>query len=126
MMIRIGFVLKHVRADSRISGTRLILMTAELNASHVIAAKKAGAHLAEVTYQTSGISWHAEYVLVLGKADKTADLSGWISVNNRSGKTYRRAKMKFIAGDVRKVRDRRAPVTGLERARSTAGQSARG
>jgi len=36
-------LLKHVRADSRIAGTRLILMTAELNASHVIAAKKAGA-----------------------------------------------------------------------------------
>src|SRR5262249_49079041 len=36
-------LLKQVRANSRISGTRLILMTAELNASHVIAAKKAGA-----------------------------------------------------------------------------------
>jgi len=31
-------LLKQVRADSRIAGTRLILMTAELNASHVIAA----------------------------------------------------------------------------------------
>jgi len=37
-------LLKQVRADARISGTtRVILMTAELNASHVIAAKKAGA-----------------------------------------------------------------------------------
>jgi two-component system chemotaxis response regulator CheY len=37
-------LLKQVRADPRLSATRLILMTAELNASHVIAAKKAGAN----------------------------------------------------------------------------------
>jgi two-component system chemotaxis response regulator CheY len=37
-------LLKQVRADARIAGTRVILMTAELNASHVIAAKKAGAN----------------------------------------------------------------------------------
>ena len=36
-------LLKQVRANPRLATTRLILMTAELNASHVIAAKKAGA-----------------------------------------------------------------------------------
>ena len=36
-------LLRQVRANPRLSTTRLILMTAELNASHVIAAKKAGA-----------------------------------------------------------------------------------
>ena len=34
---------KQVRRDPRLTATRFILMTAELNASHVIAAKKAGA-----------------------------------------------------------------------------------
>jgi two-component system chemotaxis response regulator CheY len=37
-------LLKQVRANPRLSATRVILMTAELNASHVIAAKKAGAN----------------------------------------------------------------------------------
>jgi two-component system, chemotaxis family, chemotaxis protein CheY len=37
-------LLKQVRADPQLSATRVILMTAELNASHVIAAKKAGAN----------------------------------------------------------------------------------
>jgi two-component system, chemotaxis family, chemotaxis protein CheY len=37
-------LLKQVRANPRLTTTRLILMTAELNASHVIAAKKAGAN----------------------------------------------------------------------------------
>jgi two-component system, chemotaxis family, chemotaxis protein CheY len=36
-------LLKQVRANPQLATTRLILMTAELNASHVIAAKKAGA-----------------------------------------------------------------------------------
>jgi len=36
-------LLKQVRRDPRLTATRYILMTAELNASHVIAAKKAGA-----------------------------------------------------------------------------------
>ncbi len=36
-------LLRKVRANPQLSTTRLILMTAELNASHVIAAKKAGA-----------------------------------------------------------------------------------
>ena len=36
-------LLRRVRANPKIAGTRLILMTAELNASHVIAAKRAGA-----------------------------------------------------------------------------------
>jgi two-component system, chemotaxis family, chemotaxis protein CheY len=36
-------LLRQVRRDPRLAATRYILMTAELNASHVIAAKKAGA-----------------------------------------------------------------------------------
>ena len=73
-----------------------------------IATKKPGKHLAEVTYQTGGTGWHAEYVLVLSADDTAADLSGWVSVQNNSGKTYRNAKLKFIAGDVRRVQDRSA------------------
>ncbi len=72
--------------------------------------KKPGKHTCEVTYQTTGLGWHAEYVLVLGGDDATADLSGWVSVNNTSGKTYNKAKLKFIAGDVRRVQPRRYPA----------------
>ena len=69
----------------------------------LVATEKPGKHLSEVTYQAGGLSWHAEYVLVLNGDDTAGDLSGWVSVNNTSGKTYREAKMKFIAGDVRKI-----------------------
>lgn len=66
----------------------------------LVSTDTAGKHLTEVSYQTGGLGWHAEYVLVLDEADTKADLSGWVSVDNKSGKTYRDAKLKFIAGDV--------------------------
>jgi len=72
--------------------------------------QKPGKHLAEVTYQTGGMGWHAEYVLVLGANDTAADLSGWVSVQNNSGKTYQDSRMKFIAGDVRRVQPRPEPM----------------
>ncbi|RPI59757.1 MAG: DUF4139 domain-containing protein [Planctomycetaceae bacterium] len=68
-----------------------------------VASAKGGNQLCEVTYQTGGIGWHAEYVLVLKDNDTAADLSGWVSVQNNSGKTYKDAMLKFIAGDVRKI-----------------------
>ena len=71
----------------------------------LVATKKGGEQLAEVTYQTGGVNWHAEYVLVLNADDTAGDLSGWVSVQNNSGKTYEDAKMKFIAGDVRRVQE---------------------
>ncbi len=69
----------------------------------LVSTQKPGNQLAEVSYQTGGLGWHAEYVMVLDGDDATADYSGWVSVQNNSGKTYRDAKMKFIAGDVRRV-----------------------
>lgn len=62
-----------------------------------------GEQTCEVTYQTGGMRWHAEYVLVLDADDRRADLSGWVSAENRSGKTYRDAKLKFIAGEVHRA-----------------------
>lgn len=72
----------------------------------MIATRRSGEHLAEVTYQTTGLNWHAEYVLVLGDDDTTADLRGWVSVENNSGKRYASARLKFVAGDVHRVAPR--------------------
>lgn len=75
----------------------------------LVATKKPGEQTAEVSYQTGAMSWHAEYVLVLNPEETQGDLSGWVSVQNNSGKTYTDAKMKFIAGDVRRVQDQPYP-----------------
>lgn len=68
-----------------------------------LATDKPGDHLAQVTYQTSGLSWKADYNVVVNADDTAMDLSGWVTINNRSGATYEDAKIKLIAGDVRKV-----------------------
>jgi len=64
-----------------------------------VATKKPGGHLANFTYQTDGLAWHAEYTLVVDQKDERADLSGWVSVENYSGKTYASTRLKFIAGE---------------------------
>ncbi len=59
-----------------------------------------------VGYQTSGLNWNAEYVGVLDKAESKLDLSGWSSINNTSGKSYKNATLKLIAGDINRVSPR--------------------
>ncbi len=66
---------------------------------------KPGDHDLQITYQTSGMSWEADYNAVLSDDESTLDLGGWVTLNNQSGATYREASVKLIAGDVRKVRD---------------------
>lgn len=59
----------------------------------------------EVSYQTSGMNWHAEYVVVLNEDDTKLDLNSWVSVENKSGSTYKNAKLKLVAGDVNLVKN---------------------
>lgn len=60
-------------------------------------------HSLEVSYLTDNINWSADYVMVLNEDNTSADLSGWVTINNRSGATYKNAKLKLVAGDVTRV-----------------------
>ena len=62
---------------------------------------------AELSYLTSGLQWHAEYVLVLAENEKKFTLASWVSLINNSGATYTDAKMKLIAGDIHRVQKER-------------------
>jgi hypothetical protein len=68
-----------------------------------LATEKIGTQLVEVAYQTAGLSWQADYNAVLNAKDTQLDLSGWVTINNQSGATYKEARLKLIAGDVRRV-----------------------
>ena len=59
----------------------------------------------EASYLTNGINWRADYVLTLNEKDDRADLSGWVTIDNKSGTTYKNARLKLVAGDVNRVRD---------------------
>ncbi len=59
----------------------------------------------EASYLTNGINWLSDYVVTLNDKDDRADLSGWVTIDNRSGATYKNARLKLVAGDVNRVRD---------------------
>ncbi|MFH1655096.1 MAG: DUF4139 domain-containing protein [Candidatus Omnitrophota bacterium] len=67
--------------------------------------KKAGKHLTEVSYLTKGINWLCDYVVVADKDDKNIDLSGWVTIDNKSGTTYKDAGLKLIAGEVHRAEE---------------------
>jgi len=80
----------------------------------------------EVSYQTKGMSWHAEYVVVLNKDDTALDLNSWVSVENQSGATFKNAKLKLIAGDLNLIKEKTGRggvyTDGLRMAKSMAAE----
>ncbi len=59
----------------------------------------------EASYLTNGIKWRADYVVTLNNKDDKADLSGWVTIDNKSGAAYKDAKLKLVAGDIHRVKD---------------------
>ena len=59
----------------------------------------------EVAYRTTGFKWKSDYTVILSPDEKNADVGGWVTIDNNSGKRYIDAKLKLIAGDVNIVRD---------------------
>ena len=62
---------------------------------------------AEISYVAGGMSWQADYNLVVsdnpkGKTD-LLDMVGWITMRNQSGKMFENASIKLMAGDVNKL-----------------------
>jgi hypothetical protein len=58
---------------------------------------------AELGYVTGGFSWQAAYNLVAPEKGDKADLVGWVTISNTSGKTFENATVKLMAGDVNNI-----------------------
>jgi hypothetical protein len=74
----------------------------------------AGTQRVEASYLTGGITWKADYVMVLDPTDIKADLTGWVTIDNRSGATYGNAALKLVAGDVNRAPEGRRNQRALE------------
>ena len=59
----------------------------------------------EALYLTNGLNWKSDYVLVLNDQDTRAGLSGWVTIDNKSGAAYRNARLKLVAGDIHRVQE---------------------
>jgi hypothetical protein len=64
---------------------------------------EAGHKLAELSYVSGGMSWHADYNIVAPENGDVADLVGWVTLDNQSGKGFEGARIKLMAGDVSKL-----------------------
>ena len=65
---------------------------------------------AELAYITGGLSWDAAYNMVAPADDATAsktgqpiEMTGLVTISNRSGKSFVNANIKLIAGDLHRV-----------------------
>lgn len=70
----------------------------------------------EASYLTGGISWKADYVFVLNQKDDRGDISGWVTIDNKSGATYKDATLKLVAGDIHRARTRQDLYGAMDRA----------
>jgi len=58
---------------------------------------------AELAYITRGFTWEADYNLVAPEKGDLIDLVGWVTIKNTSGKAFKDARIKLMAGDVNKI-----------------------
>jgi hypothetical protein len=66
----------------------------------------------EASYLTGNIRWNADYVLTVGRDEKTADLDGWVTLTNNSGASFENATLQLVAGQLNQV----AQTMGLAKA----------
>ena len=57
----------------------------------------------EASYLTNNMNWSADYVLTVGRDEKSADLDGWVTLVNNSGVAYSNAKLQLVAGQLNRV-----------------------
>jgi len=64
---------------------------------------KPGKHEAQISYLTGGMQWQAEYTAAINEDEDLLELSGWASIENRSGLTFEDTRIQLVAGDVHRV-----------------------
>lgn len=64
-----------------------------------------GQHRTEISYMAGQLAWSCNYVALLDKSDAKLDLTGWVTITNNSGTSFRNAGLKLVAGDVNIVQD---------------------
>ena len=69
----------------------------------------------ELSYLTGGLGWKADYVAELNANEDKLDLSGWVTLTNTSGTSYRNAKLQLVAGDINRVQEERPMALGAMR-----------
>lgn len=62
-----------------------------------------GRQAVELSYLSGGLSWSADYVAQLSADGRQMELSGWVTLTNRSGASYQDARLQLVAGTLNRV-----------------------
>lgn len=57
-------------------------------------------------YITKGMTWTADYILLLNEDDTMGEYKGWVTIDNQAGATFKEAELKLVAGDVNVIQER--------------------
>jgi len=70
----------------------------------LLTSNREGTHKTEISYLARQLNWSCDYVAILNSGDSKVDVTGWVTLTNSSGTTFRNAGLKLIAGDVNVVK----------------------
>lgn len=70
----------------------------------LLTSNREGTHKSEISYLARQISWSCDYVAILNSSDSKVDVTGWVTLTNGSGTSFRNAGLKLVAGDVNVVK----------------------
>ena len=73
----------------------------------VVEASDATSQEVEISYLAEGLSWNADYNILLGEDDSINEMSAWITIDNQCGTDFPEAQVSVVAGEP--ARKRKAP-----------------
>lgn len=71
---------------------------------------KAGRYTVKLSYLATGFSWSADYVAKIRPDGRTLDLSGWLTLANKSAAGFAKAPTEVVAGDLQRDEATRPPA----------------
>ena len=69
----------------------------------LLRSESAGEQDVELAYLAGGMNWSADYNLFLNADETALDLRGLVTLSNHSGRAYREASLKLVAGEVSRI-----------------------
>jgi hypothetical protein len=77
--------------------------------SMTVRAATAGRHTVQLSYLALGMDWSADYIARIDANDRTLDLTGWITLVNRSGTTFANTPAEVVAGQLARDEEETQP-----------------
>jgi hypothetical protein len=77
-----------------------------------VEAKATGPNLVKVAYRANNMTWHVNYTARANADHTRLDLSGWVTITNNTGATFKDAQLKLMAGDLHIVQEQPVEPAG--------------